>query len=520
MPAMVSTIPVAHAPLVHMSEVVEYQTLYFCPSSMWVWEKEHCYECVPCKLPRHHLPLREEKPRWSSTAFSAEPGLSKKSEAPTGPKRRRSESPSHRDRAGVPGVCPKEQVSPSNEALLSRKEGQETSRTLWYCASDLYIYDHEHCYHCESFVVDAPSSGAGHTAKSPNSSPAVFGNESRYLASVFAKGVRLPFESIPIINVQPLLDGLPDDDPAVLHTSRSIAMACKTVGFLYVQGHGVPPELMQTMFAQTKKFFAQPLERKLRIAIEKSKAHRGYFPIRGECLSTKGDLKEGLDLGMELADDDPDLLAGTPLHGANEWPRALDSDPDEVDQEFRRVTLEYTDTLVLLAKRILRGFAIGLGLASDFFDVRCTKPMAALRLLHYPPQEPSEVTADSVGCGAHTDYGCCTLLAQDNCGGLQVWSGEKWVAAPPLENTFVVNIGDMMAMWTNDRFPATVHRVVNLSGKDRYSMPFFFNPNYNTEVRALEQCQGEGEAARYPATTCGAHLQHRFDSTFVYRGTP
>jgi isopenicillin N synthase-like dioxygenase len=170
-----------------------------------------------------------------------------------------------------------------------------------------------------------------------------------------------------------------------------------------------------------------------------------------------------------------------------------------------------------LAETLMRGFALALDLAPDFFADKIDQPCASLRLLHYPPQE-GQIEAQTMGCGAHTDYGCLTILAQDANGGLQVRnSAGEWIAAPPVPDTFVINLGDQMARWTNGRFQATPHRVINTSGRERYSMPFFFDPNWDALIEALPGTVVPGDVPKFAPVLAGPYLQSRFDATFTYR---
>jgi isopenicillin N synthase-like dioxygenase len=147
--------------------------------------------------------------------------------------------------------------------------------------------------------------------------------------------------------------------------------------------------------------------------------------------------------------------------------------------------------------------------------------MIIMRPLHYPhqggPGRRAEISEARIGAGAHSDYGCLALLAQDDRGGLQVCNAAgRWIDADPVPGTFVVNVGDMLARWTNDLFPPTLHRVINTSGLDRQSIPFFYDPNHDAPVEVIGTCLAEGEQPRYPPTTSIAHLQERFGATLPY----
>jgi isopenicillin N synthase-like dioxygenase len=319
-------------------------------------------------------------------------------------------------------------------------------------------------------------------------------------------GRTLGIREIPVVDLGPLLDG---SDPSAV--AAELGRAASTVGFVYVRNHGVPGALSAAMMAEAERFFAQPLAAKNRIHIRHSAVHRGYFPLFEENTDPDmtADLKEGLDLGRDLGADAPEVIQGLPLHGPNQWPDDLPG--------FRRTAEAYFGAMQGLAETLMRGLALALGLDAWFFADKIDRPCASLRLLHYPPQE-GHVEARTMGCGAHTDYGCLTILAQDANGGLQVrTSAGEWIAAPPIPDTFVINFGDQMARWTNGRFQATPHRVINASGRERYSMPFFFDPNWDALIEALPGTVPPGETPRFPAVLAGPYLQSRFDDTFAYR---
>jgi isopenicillin N synthase-like dioxygenase len=321
---------------------------------------------------------------------------------------------------------------------------------------------------------------------------------------------RVPLEQIPVVDFAPFLHGSAAERKAVAH---KIAEACRNIGFFYLINHGVPGALTERTFAEARRFFALPLEKKREIAIEKSPCHRGYFGLGGENLDPKkqryaGDLKEGIKIGRDLAADHALVRAGTPLHGPDQWPTDLPG--------WREVMQESYDALVRLGREIMHALALALELPEDHFDRWLTGPMATLGPLHYPPHE-GRISESRLGAGAHTDFGCLTILAQDPVGGLQVRnSAGEWIDAPYVAGSFVVNIGDMMERWTNGIFSSTVHRVINSSGKDRYSLPFFFDPDFNADLTCLETCWGPDRPARYPPTTGGQHLLDMINATFDY----
>ena len=330
-----------------------------------------------------------------------------------------------------------------------------------------------------------------------------FGLKERAAAGIGAK--RVAFGSVPVIDLGSLRG---NDRAAKQRTAAAIGRACEDVGFIYIANHGVPDALVAHAFAEAKRFFALPLAEKMKIPLKASANYRGYFPLKEEKtdVTAMGDLKEGFDLMRELGPDDPDVRAGKPLHGPNQWPDALPG--------FRESILDYYAAMEGLAKTLLRGMALSLDLDENWFADKTRKPLAYLRLLHYPPQR-GMIDEREIGCGAHSDYGCLTILAQDQVGGLQLRnSAGDWIEAPPIPGAFVINLGDQMARWTNERFQATPHRVINRSGRERYSIPFFFDPDFDAVIECLPSCQGPGNPPKHKPITGGEHLLGMLNATF------
>ena len=219
-------------------------------------------------------------------------------------------------------------------------------------------------------------------------------------------------------------------------------------------------------------------------------------------------MKEGFYLGRDLPAEDPRVQAGRFNHGPNQWPVTL---PD-----FRPAMARYHAAMTGLAEQLMAGLALSLELPEAYFTGFCEDAMATLRLLHYPPQ-PANAAPGEKGCGAHTDFGGLTLLLQDDNPGLQVWNHrtQDWMDAPPLKGTYVVNLGDMIARWTNDRYRSTLHRVVNLSGRERYSVPFFYGGNPDHLVSCIPTCLEPDEAPRYPSVTVEEHYREMYRRTYA-----
>ncbi len=324
------------------------------------------------------------------------------------------------------------------------------------------------------------------------------------------EGRRVPFESVPVIDLGPFLDG--GDKPGV---ARAIGRACREVGFFYVGNHGVPEARIEAAFAEARRFFAQPLEAKTAIHVSKSyPRQRGYVPLFEENTdpAVTADLKECFDLGRELPPDHPAVRAGTPFHGPNVWPEGLPG--------FRAAIAAYYDAVLDLSLTLTRAVALSLDLPEDHFADKLDRAVTTLRLIDYPPQQ-GRIEPATFGCGAHTDYGFLTVLAQDQAGGLQLRNcAGDWIAAPPISGTFVVNIAEMVERWTNGLYPATLHRVINTSERERFSMPFFLDTNYDARVECLPNCRSAEHPAKYPPVIGGEYLFRRFDQTFPYRAEP
>ncbi|WP_313518191.1 2-oxoglutarate and iron-dependent oxygenase domain-containing protein [Pseudomonas sp.] len=313
--------------------------------------------------------------------------------------------------------------------------------------------------------------------------------------------------SLPIIDISPLYG---PDENAWAAVAQQIDAACREFGFLYIKGHPIPPERIEALLGAAKTFFASPLEEKLKIDITQTSHHRGYGAIATEQLdpALPSDLKETFDMGLDLPASHPEVMAGKPLRGTNRHPQ---------QEGWRELFEQHYSDMQELAKTLLRGIAMALDIERDFFDKRFEQPVSAFRVIHYPPRQTA-TSPDQQGAGAHTDYGCVTVLYQDQAGGLQVQNvNGDWIDAPYVEGTFVINIGDMMARWSNDRYKSTPHRVISPLGVHRYSMPFFAEPHPDTEIVCLPNCSDDSNPPKYPATTCAEWLLSRFAATYAYR---
>jgi len=317
---------------------------------------------------------------------------------------------------------------------------------------------------------------------------------------------RVSRAALPIIDVGGLSSPHAADRRAVANELRT---ACAYNGFFYISNHGISAGLVNRVFAEAEAFFVLPAADKVAIDKARSAANRGYEPLSGQTLEIGAppDLKEGFYLGPEHDPDDPRVRAGKFNHGPNQWPLQLPA--------FRPVMERYFGEMLVLSERLMEGLALSLDLPETYFASFCRSAMATLRLLHYPPQ-PANANPGLKGAGAHTDFGGLTLLRQGEIGGLQVWDRASggWIHADPVPATYVVNLGDMIARWTNDRYHSTLHRVVNTSGRERYSVPFFYVGNYDYRVECIPTCLAPDERPKYPPVTVEAHLREMYGRTY------
>ena len=282
--------------------------------------------------------------------------------------------------------------------------------------------------------------------------------------------------------------------PIIDIASRDIARigaaldrACCEFGFFYITGHRVSPALSARLMSLAREFFASPLEQKMAIAMANGgRTWRGYFPVDGELTSGRPDRKEGIYFGTELGPDDARVRAGLPLHGKNLFP-ALPG--------FRDSLLAYIDEVTALGQLLLSGIAVGLGLAPDYFLDRYTRdPTVLFRIFNYPPSTAG-ANENELGVGEHTDYGLLTLLRQDNIAGLQIWHQDRWLPAPPVPDSFVCNVGDMLERLTAGRYVSALHRVRNVSPQDRLSMPLFLDPSFDAVLEPINVLTPDPTAA-------------------------
>jgi isopenicillin N synthase-like dioxygenase len=297
---------------------------------------------------------------------------------------------------------------------------------------------------------------------------------------------------IPVLSLKPIIDNAPDADGKV---AGELLPILQSWGAFQLVDHGVPAAVMSGAFAAAARFFSLPLEERMTIRVARD--NRGYVPMhQTHYPGNKPDLKESFNVGrLTLTPDDPDVKAGKPLHGVNRWP-TLDGFREPVESYFNAVTA--------LGDRLLGPLAICLGISPAALRQRYGKPVAFMRLFHYPPD--SNVGEKEFGAAEHKDYGFLTILAQDANGGLEVRSPDNTLEpVPPRTDAFVINVGDMLSEITGGRFCSPLHRVVNRSGVARYSIPYFFDPDFDATFETM------------PDISAGQYLLNKFDKFYKYR---
>lgn len=308
----------------------------------------------------------------------------------------------------------------------------------------------------------------------------------------------------------PVVDLTDADSPAArTRVAEAIRLACRDTGFLYVTGHGIDARLVDAAFAASARFFEQPESAKQALFHKNSRSLAGWEPLCAQSLDGESapDLKESYYCSFDLPDDHPLVVAGYRSFGANQWPAALPG--------FRAAMLDYLAAVTALGHRMLGHFAESLGLARDHFAPMFVDASCHLRAVRYPPH-PADAPPDQLGAGTHTDWGALTLLMQDGSGGLRVQTvAGEWIDATPIPGAFVVNIGDLMARWTNDVYRSSPHHVRNdRTGRPRQSLAFFFAPNPHARIECLPSCGGADRPARYAPCTASEHMMEMVARTY------
>ena len=316
----------------------------------------------------------------------------------------------------------------------------------------------------------------------------------------YAKAKILDQSLIPVVDIQPLRDG---SDPKGV--AKLLHEASQKLGFIYIKGHGIPEEVIDSARAGAYEFFGQTESVKADVKV--TAKHRGWLGQGGAKMKdgAKADLKESFIWGHE---DDDRALMDHDLRGENIWPAEL--------PHMSQQAMAYFQHAHKVAHHLMRGFALGLDLDEDFFLKTASRPLSRASYVYYPAQ-PADLGSSQFGVGPHTDFGVLTVLCQDSVGGLQVEDASgDWIQAPPIEGTLIVNVADLLSRWTDGAYKSTPHRVVNSSGKKRLSIVLAFDPNPETVIDAKDVF-GNQHVSQETATTCGEYLTWRFEKAFAYR---
>jgi isopenicillin N synthase-like dioxygenase len=308
-------------------------------------------------------------------------------------------------------------------------------------------------------------------------------------------------QSIPVIDISPLRDG---SNPTVV--AQALLAASRNLGFIYINGHGIPDDIITTARACAFDFFRSPEKSKRRCSI--SEKHRGWLSPGGAKMQDDiaADLKESFIWGYQ--DDNGGTPSAHELRGPNQWPAFVPG--------MESAALGYFSHADRVARHLLQGFALGLNQEIDFFLRNSEIPLSRASFVYYPGQTAGS-DQSTFGVGPHTDFGVLTVLCQDNVGGLQIEDlNGNWIEAPPVPGTLIVNVGDLLERWTDGVFRSTPHRVINSSEKERLSLVLAFDPNPETMIDARD-IYGVDHQAKQPAISCGDYLVWRFVKAFSYR---
>ncbi len=319
-------------------------------------------------------------------------------------------------------------------------------------------------------------------------------------------------EEVPVIDVSDVFN----ERPGALKTAgAAMRHAQENVGFYVLTGHGLDQGLIDAVFEQTALFHAQPLEKKL--ALKANADNVGYMPVKGSItratpvagVKPQPNLVEAFFLKRDLAADHPDVIAKKRFRPMNQWPN-----PKELPF-FRETMVAYMAAIEGLAKNLLPIYATALNLAPNWFDEAFSEPQYVLRCSHYPPHEPGP---GQFGIAPHTDSSFLTMLPQSGLPGLSLLTQSgKWIEPPVIAESFVVNSGEMMKRWTNERFLATPHRAINTTpGADRYAIPFFFDCSIDWPMECIPTCTSPKNPPKYNPTSYAEYMTWFYDQNYAH----
>jgi isopenicillin N synthase-like dioxygenase len=315
---------------------------------------------------------------------------------------------------------------------------------------------------------------------------------------------------IPVVDLRAFLAGEPGGRRIV---AEQVAQTCEDTGFLVISNHGIDQSLIDRAFAAASMFFDMPEERKL--ALKVGDLNIGYLPHGAQIVrtskvnnNTQPNLSESFYIVTDRAADDPEIVAGNPLYGMNRWPSELPA--------FRHATLAYFEAMRPLAQQMVSIVATTLGLPDDYFAADFAEPTCTLRLIRYPSHDGA--ADNQFGFAPHIDTSFLTLLAQSALPGLEVKTREgEWIRPPAIPGTFVVNTGEMLSRYSNDRFKPTPHRVINANNALRHAIPFFYGPGLEAVIRPVPTCVSADNPARYEPLLYADHRRKLNVTNFDHR---
>jgi isopenicillin N synthase-like dioxygenase len=316
-------------------------------------------------------------------------------------------------------------------------------------------------------------------------------------------------QAVPVIDLGAARAGRPGAADAVAAQLRD---ACEQVGFYFLVDHGIEQALIDEAFAANAAFFDSPLEQKLTVRIDHQQS--GFQPLKQSLIrssdvadNTRPDVCEIMILRRDLPLDHPDVVGGKRFRQPNKWP--------SWQPAFRDVFRRYLDAFEALGQSMLPLYARALSLPDDFFRRFFVDAQIAISVAHYPPDETPE--QNQFGLAPHTDAGFITMIAQSATPGLEIGlpSG-GWISPPTIPGAILVNSGDMLRRWTNDRFLSTPHRVVVSRGRHRHSNPFFYNPALDAEIACLPTCCGPGDPPKHKPIRYGDYYEWYITQNYAH----
>jgi isopenicillin N synthase-like dioxygenase len=317
-------------------------------------------------------------------------------------------------------------------------------------------------------------------------------------------------DRIPVLDVGDLVAGVAGARDAL---APAFVRTCEDTGFLVIANHGIDQALIDGAFAAASDFFDMEEQRKLQLKV--GDLNIGYLPYGAQIVrtskvnnNTKPNLSESFYIVTDRSPDDPVIQSGDPLYGLNKWPPEMPS--------FRARAMAYFEAMRPLAKQMVSVIAVSLGLAPDYFDIDFHEPTITLRLIRYPSHEGAE--DNQFGFAPHIDTSFLTLLAQSALPGLEVRTREgEWIRPPSIPGTFVMNTGEMLSRYSNDRYIPTPHRVVNANNALRHAVPFFYGPSLDAVIRPVPTCVGADNPAKYEPLLYADHRRKLNMTNFDHR---